>query len=54
MPQILWTPNFLSNQVIDMKDNVMYQDTKSAVLLENNGRGLSSKRTRHIDIRCFL
>jgi hypothetical protein len=54
MPQILWTRNFLSNQGIDLKDNIVYQDNKSAILLENNGRGSSSKRTRHIDIRYFF
>jgi hypothetical protein len=37
MPQILWTRNFLSNQGIDLKDNIVYQDNKSAILLENNG-----------------
>jgi hypothetical protein len=28
----------------------LYQDNKSAMLLETNGRALSSKRTRHIEI----
>jgi hypothetical protein len=33
---------------------MVYQDNKSAILLEVNGRGSSSKRTRHIDIRHFF
>jgi len=38
----------------EVRDNVMYQDNQSAMLLENNGRGSSSKRTRHINMRCFF
>jgi hypothetical protein len=37
-----------------MKDNIVYQDNKSAILLENNGKGSNSKRTRHMDIRYFF
>ena len=33
---------------------MVYQDNQSAMLLENNGRGSSSKRTRHINIRYFF
>ncbi len=33
-----------------VSDNILYQDNKSAMLLETNGRALSSKRTRHIEI----
>ncbi len=31
----------------------MYQDNKSAMLLETNGRASSSKRTSHIEIRYY-
>ncbi len=34
--------------------NIIYQDNKSAVLLEDNGKKSSGKRTRHLDIRYFL
>ncbi len=33
-----------------MSNNILYQDNKSAMLLETNGRASSSKRTRHIEI----
>ncbi len=33
-----------------VSNNILYQDNKSAMLLETNGRALSSKRTRHIEI----
>jgi hypothetical protein len=32
----------------------VFQDNQSAMLLEKNGRGSSSKRTRHINIRYFF
>jgi KUP system potassium uptake protein len=35
-------------------ESVMYQDNQSAMLLEENGRGSSSKRTRHINVRYFF
>jgi Reverse transcriptase (RNA-dependent DNA polymerase)/Zinc knuckle len=54
LPQIIWTRNFLIGQGIEVRKNRLYQDNRSAILLENNGRGSSSKRTRHIDIRYFF
>jgi hypothetical protein len=51
MPQMLWTLYFLKAQGYKIEDNVIYQDNKSSILLETNGRGSSSKRTRHIAIR---
>ncbi len=36
-----------------VSDNILYQDNKSAMLLETNGQALSSKRTRHIEIRYY-
>ena len=32
----------------------MFQDNQSAILLENNGNKSSSKRTKHINIRCYF
>ena len=32
----------------------MYQENQSAMLLKKNGKGSSSKRTRHINIRYFF
>jgi hypothetical protein len=54
MPQILWTLYFLEAQGYKIKDNTLYQDNKSSILLETNGRGSSRKRTRHIDVRYFF
>jgi hypothetical protein len=54
MPQILWTRYFLEAQGYTVSDSVINQDNQSAMLLEKNGRGSSSKRTRHINIRYFF
>ena len=48
--QILWTWLFMLEQRIKVSDNILYQNNKSAILLETNGRTSSSKRTKHIEI----
>ena len=50
LPQILWTCNFLTAQGYNMMGNVLYQDNKSPILLEENGRKLLSKWTKHIAV----
>jgi hypothetical protein len=54
MPLVLWTRLFLQEQGYAVKDNVVFQDNQSAMLLENNGKMSSSKRTRHLEIRYFF
>jgi hypothetical protein len=54
MPQILWTLYLLEAQGFKIVDDVLYQDNKSSILLETNGRGSSGKRTRHIAVRYFF
>ena len=41
-------------QGYDVKDNVVYQDNQSAILMERNGRASSGRRTRHVNIRYFF
>jgi hypothetical protein len=41
-------------QGYQVQDNVLFQDNKSAILLEKNGKASSSKRTKHINIRYFF
>ncbi len=48
--QILWTWLFMLAQGIKVTDNILYQDNKSAILLETNGWASSSKQTKHIEI----
>ena len=54
MPVILWTNYFLDAQGYDTSNTVLYQDNQSAILLENNGRKSSGKRTKHIHMRYYF
>ena len=54
MSQILWTRYFLAAQGYNINDCIVYQGNKNAILLEQNGRASSSKRTRHINIRYYF
>jgi hypothetical protein len=54
MAQVLWTRYFLEAQGYKIRDNKVFQDNQSTMLLEKNGRGSSSKRTRHINVRYFF
>jgi len=54
MAQIfLWTRLFMKAHGIEVSDNILYQDNKSAILLEKNGRKSSSNRTKHIEVRYY-
>ena len=54
MSSILWTRYFLKCQGYRVNDNIIFQDNKSSILLERNGRSSSSKRTKHINVRYFF
>jgi hypothetical protein len=54
MPQMIWTAHFLTGQGININESILYQDNTSSILLEKNGRGSSTKRTRHMNIRYFF
>ena len=53
MPSILWTRLLLEAQGYGVNDNIIYQDNKSAILLEKNGKASSGKRTKYINMRYF-
>ena len=54
MGQILSTRYFLEAQGYQVDDAIVYQDNQSAMLLEENGHGLSGKQTCHINIQYFF
>jgi hypothetical protein len=55
MPSILWTRLFLEAQGYAVQENnIVFQDNKSAILLEKNGKVSNSKCTKHINIRYFF
>ena len=51
---MLWTRRFLEHQGYEIKDNILFQDNQSAMLLESNGRKSAGKRSRHLNIRFFF
>jgi hypothetical protein len=46
MPVICWTRYFLEAQGYGVNDNILHQDNKPAVLLGQNDKAASSKRTK--------
>ena len=54
MSVILWVSYFLRAQGYTVSVPVLYQDNKSAILLEEDGSKSSSKRTKHINIRYYF
>ena len=53
VPNAIWMNQFLEEQGFQRTGTCLFQDNKSAILLEENGRKSSSKRTRHLNIRFF-
>jgi hypothetical protein len=51
---IFWTKLFLEEQGYEINSNMLYQDNKSAILLETNGKKSSGKRTRALKIHYFF
>ncbi|CAJ1938626.1 unnamed protein product [Cylindrotheca closterium] len=51
---ILWTKLFMEWQGYPIEKNILYQDNKSVILLEENGRKSTGKRSRAINIRYFF
>jgi hypothetical protein len=54
MGMVLWVMYFLEAQGYITKPTTIHQDNMSTMLLANNGRASSSKRTRHLNIRYFF
>ena len=51
---MVWTRLFLEAQGYPVKENILFQDNKSAILLESNGKKSAGKRSRHLNIRMFF
>ena len=50
MPQKIWVGNIMQVQGQDVKQIKLMLDNMSSILLDHNGKVLSSKQTKHIDI----
>ncbi len=47
---IIWSREFMIAQGYGCNRNIILQDNMSSILLENNGKASSGKRTRHMNI----
>ena len=54
MSQVLWSRSFLQHQGITDIEVILFQDNKSAMILQENGRMSTGKRSRHLNIRYFF
>ena len=54
IPYNLWLTLFMSEQGYKIKDNILYQDNKSTMLMLKNGRNSCTGNSRHINIRYFF
>ena len=54
MPTILWTQYFLEAQGYAVRDNIVFQDNRSVILLSKNGKSSSTKQMKHINIWYFF
>ena len=51
---MLWTKLFMEEQGYKIEENVLYQDNKSAILLEKNGRKSMGKQSHALNVRNFF
>ena len=51
MSVVLWIKHFIEDQVYTVEHNKLYQSNKSTIPMENNGRDLRLKITKHIKSR---
>ena len=52
--QILWTKHFMEAQGYTIEDNILHQDNKSTILLQENGRESTGKWSRALNMRYFF
>ena len=54
IPYNLWLLLFMSAQGYEIKNNVLYQDNQSTILMLKNGRNSCTGNSRHVNIRYFF
>ena len=54
MSPMLWAKLFLEAQGVELEENILYQDNKSAIILAEKGKSSSGKRTRALNIHFFF
>ena len=53
LPIALWIPLFMEAQGYSISSNIVKQDNKSTILLAENGKTSSGKRTRALNVQYF-
>jgi len=53
LPKILYSLEFIRAQGYNVDHAILYQDNRSAILLELHGKSSSGKRTKHIKMNSF-
>ena len=51
---MLWTKLFMEEQGYKIEENVLYQDNKTAILWEKNGRKSMSKQSHALNVQYFF
>ena len=54
LPYNIWTRMFLEAQDFKIRDNVIFQDNKSAMLMQNNGWNSCTGNSQHINMKYFF
>jgi len=53
LSKIIWLKKFLQGLGYGLRQNILFQDNTSAIIMQKNGRNCLGKRNRAIDIRYF-
>ena len=54
MPHMLWNRYYLEALGYGIEENILYQDSMSEMLLENNRKKSSTKNQKHINVRYYF
>ena len=54
IPYNIWLLLFMKEQGYTIKNNILYQDNQSTILMLKNGRNSCTGNYRHIDVRYFF
>ena len=49
LQNVIWARMFLEAQGFTIKENILFQDNKSAIKIEENGKVYSGQKTKHMD-----
>ena len=53
IPYNLWLMVLLKEQGYEINDDVVFQENKSVIFMDKNGRNSCTVKSRHVNVRCF-